>query len=113
MKKRLIRRKTLFKSKKVKNDKKYKYKYIKDKAIKNFILQHTKKPNIDFSKIKIPYFLEFSNDEESSNKLFLKDINLPIFRFKAFSDIKKEGENENRINSFFNSFSFKKTTKNE
>ena len=107
MKKRISRRKLFFKSKKVKNGNKFKYKYIKNKAIKNFILQHTKKPKIDFSKIKIPSFLEFSNDEESFNNTFLKDITLPIFKFNVFSDIKKEGEKENQVKTFFNSFLFK------
>ena len=103
------KKRLFFKSKKAKNGKKYKYKYIKDKGIKNFILQHTQKPEIDFSKIKIPSFLEdFSKDEESFNNSFLKDINLPIFKFKVIPDIKKEEEKENQLNFSFNSFLFKK-----
>ena len=35
-----------------------KKKYIKDKAIINFILQHERKVSIDFSKIKIPPFFK-------------------------------------------------------
>ena len=113
MKKRILRRKLFFGSKKVKKGKKYKYKYIKDEGTINFILQHTQKPEIDFSKIKIPSFLEdFSKDEDSFNNSFLKDISLPILKFTVFPDTKNEEEKEekeNQSNSFFNSFIFKKT----
>ncbi len=44
-----------------------KVKYIKDRAIVNFILQHSKKETIDFSKIKIPSFLDISNAEEDGH----------------------------------------------
>ena len=48
-------------------------KIIKDKTIINFILQHSKKEVIDFSKIKIPSFLDCLNEEEEhSNKLIKK-----------------------------------------
>ena len=105
MKKKINRKRLFLKSKKVKNEKKFKYKYIKDKGIKNFIFQHSQKPDIDFSKIKIPSFLEdFSKDEEYFNN----SINLPIFNFKVFTDIKKEEEKENQFNFGFNSFLFKK-----
>ena len=37
--------------------------YIKDKAIVNFIVAHSKKPKLDFSKIKIhPFFNFLKND---------------------------------------------------
>ena len=110
MKKNILKRKLFLKSKKVKNGKKYKYKYIKDKGIINFIIQHTQKPNIDFSKIKIPSFLQgFSEDEDTFNNSVLKDNNLPIFKFQVFSDINKveKKEKEKQLNSSFNSFLFK------
>ena len=50
--------------------KKTKAKYIKDKCVANFILQHLRKETIDFSKIKIPSFLEFVNNEEKESKSF-------------------------------------------
>ena len=43
-------------------------KFIKDKAIINFLLEHMKPIKIDFSKIKIPSFLEFENDERSKGE---------------------------------------------
>ena len=41
--------------------------YIKDKAIVDFILQHSEKENIDFSKIKIPSFLDYLESEGKKN----------------------------------------------
>ena len=37
---------------------------IKDKAIVNFLFDHMRPAKIDFSKIKIPSFLNFLDDEE-------------------------------------------------
>ena len=42
--------------------------YIKDKAIVDFILQHSEKENIDFSKIKIPSFSGCTSNEEDDIK---------------------------------------------
>ena len=40
-------------------------KLIKDKAIVNFLLEHMKPTKIDFSKIKIPFFLAFLEREKN------------------------------------------------
>ena len=52
--------KTEFKLKKTKKQRKF----IKDKAIVNFLLEHMKPAKIDFSKIKIPSFNSFLEKEE-------------------------------------------------
>ncbi len=52
--------KTELKLKKTKRQRKF----IKDKAIVNFLLDHMRPAKIDFSKIKIPSFLNFLDDEE-------------------------------------------------
>ena len=58
-------------------------KYIKDKSLKIFLLQHMKRQKLDFSKIKIPSFFGNSEDEEDSlNESFqisssLAKFNLP------------------------------------
>ena len=52
--------KTEFKLKKTKKQRKF----IKDKAIVNFLLEHMKPVKIDFSKIKIPSFNSFLEKEE-------------------------------------------------
>ena len=47
-------------------------KFIKDKAIVNFLLEHMKPAKINFSKIKIPSFLTFLEsdaDKNEANKL--------------------------------------------
>jgi len=38
-------------------------KFIKDKAIVDFLLEHMKPSKIDFSKIKIPSFLDYLESE--------------------------------------------------
>ena len=52
-----------------------KRKFIKDKAIINFLLEHMKPVKIDFSKIRFPSFSYFQEKEEKNNsdlnKLFL------------------------------------------
>ena len=70
--------KTEFKLKKTKKQRKF----IKDKAIVNFLLEHMKPVKIDFSKIKIPSFNSFLEKEEKEaisqmnrmNKKFSKII---------------------------------------
>ena len=52
--------KTELKLKKTKRQRKF----IKDKAIVNFLFDHMRPAKIDFSKIKIPSFLNFLDDEE-------------------------------------------------
>ena len=39
-------------------------KLVKDKAIVNFLLEHMKPVKINFSKIKIPSFLNFTENEK-------------------------------------------------
>ena len=67
--------KTEFKLKKTKKQRKF----IKDKAIVNFLLEHMKPAKIDFSKIKIPSFISFlekegketiSTNESNEQKIF-------------------------------------------
>ena len=42
-------------------------KFVKDKAIVNFLLEHMKPAKINFSKIKIPSFANFLVNEEKSS----------------------------------------------
>ena len=42
-------------------------KFVKDKAIVNFLLEHMKPPKIDFSKIRVPSFINFLENEEKSS----------------------------------------------
>ena len=51
-----------FKLKKAKRTRKF----VKDKAIINFLLEHMKPAKINFSKIKIPSFINFLENEEKS-----------------------------------------------
>ena len=95
--------------------------YIKDKAVVNFILAHSKKPKIDFSKIKIPSFFNILKEEENkkyiddkifgTNKIYirgretknLEPIRFPLFHFSSFKDIYfafNKNENVSKINSF-------------
>ena len=43
-------------------------KFIKDKAIVNFLLEHMKPAKINFSKIKIPSFLTFLESDADKNE---------------------------------------------
>ena len=43
-------------------------KFIKDKAIVNFLLEHMKPAKIDFSKIRIPSFLELEKQENNEGQ---------------------------------------------
>ena len=62
-----------FKLKKAKRTRKF----VKDKAIVNFLLEHMKPAKINFSKIKIPSFINFlENGEKSSfNSIMLQEQN--------------------------------------
>ena len=47
-------------------------KFVKDKAIVNFLLEHMKPAKINFSKIKIPSFINFlENGKKSSSNSIL------------------------------------------
>ena len=59
-----------------------KRKFIKDKAIINFLLEHMKPVKIDFSKIKIPTFIDFLENGEK-NSIFPNASN----EQKIFKDI--------------------------
>ena len=62
-----------FKLKKAKRTRKF----VKDKAIVNFLLEHMKPAKINFSKIKIPFFINFwENGEKSSfNSIIFQEQN--------------------------------------
>ena len=42
-------------------------KFVKDKALVNFLLEHMKPAKINFSKIKIPSFINFLENGEKSS----------------------------------------------
>ena len=42
-------------------------KFVKDKAIVNFLLEHMKPAKINFSKIRVPSFINFLENEEKSS----------------------------------------------
>ena len=65
---------------------KLKKRIIKDKAIVNFLLEHMKPVKIDFSKIKIPSFINFLENKEKESNL-PKESNEP----KIFKDIPIKG----------------------
>ena len=55
-------------------------KLVKDKAIVNFLLEHMKPAKINFSKIKIPSFLNFIENEKKDS------INSNIFQVENIKD---------------------------
>ena len=55
-------------------------KLVKDKAIVNFLLEHMKPVKINFSKIKIPSFLNFTENEKKDS------INSNIFQEENTQD---------------------------
>ena len=88
--------------------KKTKAKYIKDKCVANFILQHLRKEVIDFSKIKIPSFSEFVNNEEEESKSFQnnhlkseeqKNNDLPKFGFSFLNELLDDKKEQYVFNS--------------
>ena len=94
MKKYLKRRKVFFKyrlSRRKKNQK-----YIIDESLKNFILEHSKVQNIDFSKIKILPFLDILPNST------YEGISLPRFQLNTLSELKNESQIGNSSN--FKSF---------
>ena len=54
-------------------------KFVKDKAVVNFLLEHMKPAKINFSKIKIPSFINFLENEEKSsiNSTIFQEQNAP------------------------------------
>ena len=56
-----------------KNAKQSKKCYITDKAIVNFIKAHSKRPKIDFSKIKIPSFLDLTGNQQEKEDFLLNN----------------------------------------
>ena len=80
--------KTEIKTKKAKRRRKF----VKDKAIVNFLLEHLKPIKIDFSKIKIPSFLEFEKDERRKGETKILDGNpnnskISIFELSLLNDL--------------------------
>ena len=65
-----------FKLKKSKKNRKI----VKDKAIVDFLLEHLKPAKINFSKIRIPSFINFAENEEKYS------INSIIFQDQKVSD---------------------------
>ena len=57
-------------------------KIVKDKAIVDFLLEHLKPAKINFSKIRIPSFINFAENEEKYS------INSTIFQDQKVSDEK-------------------------
>ena len=55
-------------------------KLVKDKAIVNFLLEHMKPAKINFSRIKIPSFLNFIENEKKDS------INSNIFQVENIQD---------------------------
>ena len=75
---------------------KIKGKYLEDESIKNFILQHSQKIDIDFSKIKIPSFLNCLKEKKKKPKIkiinpasfinILSDFQLPKYSVNTLNE---------------------------
>ena len=71
-------------------------KFVKDKAIVNFLLEHMKPAKINFSKIKIPSFLNSIENEKktpliqifSKRKISKMEVQLKEFHYLIFLMIK-------------------------
>lgn len=103
--------------------KRHSSKYIKDKAIINFILQHSEEEKIDYSKIKIPSFHDSSDSEvdgiktnrqnnlnesgeaPEENPKLIEIGKIPNFNFSLLNFFGKDEKTENMPN--FKSFLFK------
>ena len=84
---------------------KNKGKYLEDESIKNFILQHSQKIDIDFSKIKIPSFLYCLKESKKKPKINIKNpapfINiLSDFQLPKYSINTLNESSENRKKKF-------------
>ena len=104
-------------TKKIKKSKNKKSYYLKDRSLIKFILSHSKKLKIDFSKIKIPSFEDFLSTEKEIpfldlNKYnidkgyneTLENKNLPKFQLSTinkfiFEDINNYNNSEYKKNS--------------
>ena len=85
-------------SKKIKR-RKPKAKYIKDKCIEKFLLQHLDKQKIDFKKIKISSFFDNINDSDvsqSSSEVTSEKTkkNYQIFDLSILEGFQKEENNQ-------------------
>ena len=102
--------------------KRHSSKYIKDKAIINFILQHSEEEKIDYSKIKIPSFFNSSDsevngiktnrqnnlnesDEAPEDPKLIEMGKIPNFNFSLLNFFGRDAKTENMPN--FKSFLFK------
>ena len=102
--------------------KRHSSKYIKDKAIINFILQHSEEEKIDYSKIKIPSFFNSSDsevngiktnrqnnlnesDEAPEDPKLIEMGKIPNFNFSLLSFFGRDEKTENMPN--FKTFLFK------
>ena len=74
-----------------------KKKYLKDKALVNFLLQHEHKVNIDFSKIKIPPFLSCLKDNQTTK---FHNIPLPQIDFQFHFSLIEPTTNESSFDSY-------------
>lgn len=82
----------------------HKFKSIKDKAIRDFIVQHLTEEKLDFSKFKIPSFLDILNadkdeyksvqiqhlNQEDRANIFKNTRNLPTFGFSLLSEFSSD-----------------------
>ena len=62
-------------------------KFVKDKAIVNFLLEHMKPAKINFPKIKIPSFINFIENEENgatNSNIFHKKKFLMKIKFQDY-----------------------------
>ena len=73
--------------------------YIKDRAIIKFILEHSKKPKIDFSKIKIPSFMDITKNDFLENQKENKNL------FNSKNLIMKE--KGNKVSGFISPLTYK------
>ena len=79
-----------------------KSKFITDKALVHFIHQHSIKEDIDFSKIKIPFFSKFlENEKNGFNESKSIDLNEKLENSEIFKN-QKSNKMPRFILSFFN-----------
>lgn len=78
-------------------------KYIKDKSLTDFLLRHLKKKPIDFSKIKIPSFLDIiKNEEKEENKALTQNDSengkrMPLFGFSLLNELSSDKKTKEPI----------------
>ena len=82
-----------------------KSKFITDKALVNFIHQHSIKEKINFPKIKIPLFSKFLENEKSGfKKIKSKDLNANFENLELFKNQKNNKMPKFGFSLFSNSF---------